>query len=131
MTAKNMSRRLALLAAVLSLLMLLSFAVIPGFAEGTAEPTEVATGEAAVEPTEAATGDDATEPSEENTAETSAATSAVSSPVTSVSYSGTTFNTAVALETDPVSHEQSMCERDPRHGDRRGRDGRARRFFNK
>ncbi len=90
MTSNKTSRRLALLAAVLSLLMLLSFAVIPGFAEGTAEPTEVATGEAAVEPTEAATGDDATEPSEENTAETSAATSAATSTGTSASTSAST-----------------------------------------
>ena len=38
---------------------------------------------------------------------TSAVTSAVSSAAVSVSYSGTTFSTDTALETEPVSHEQS------------------------
>ena len=62
MTAKNMSRRIALLAAVLSLLVLFSFAVVPGFAEEESVSDSVAAESVEATPDESAAPADSAEP---------------------------------------------------------------------
>lgn len=74
MTAKNMSRRFALLAAVLSLLVLLSFAVVPGFAadEAASEPATSESVEATPDES-SASAESASEPTAETAGETGTA----------------------------------------------------------
>lgn len=96
MTAKNTSRRLALLAAVLSVLMLLSFAVIPGYAEeATTEEVTAAVTEAETTPaTEAGTKAE----TEAGTAVESGTSSETSKETTSGTSAGTTTGTGANNE---------------------------------
>ena len=101
MTAKNMSRRVALLAAVLSLLVLFSFAVVPGFAEDdtvvdttAAETTEVTPDESApadsAEPETGAAEGTAAETVDGTDAESSTATGTTAESSTETGTSATT-----------------------------------------
>jgi len=101
MTAKNMSRRFALLAAVLSLLVLLSFAVVPGFAadEAASEPATSESVEAT--PDESAAPADSAEPESGTasetgtTAETGTGTASTTDAATGTEASTETGTTAV------------------------------------
>ncbi|MBQ7316516.1 MAG: preprotein translocase subunit SecE [Clostridia bacterium] len=101
MTAKNMSRRFALLAAVLSLLVLLSFAVVPGFAadEAASEPATSESVEAT--PDESAAPADSAEPESGTasetgtTAETGTGTASTTEAATGTEASTETGTTAV------------------------------------
>lgn len=93
MTAKNTSRRLALLAAVLSVLMLLSFTVIPGFAEDATEAEGTVNTEATTEGVTEADG---------TTAETTAGTTAGTSAETTA---GTTAETTTTDDDEGMSDE--------------------------
>ena len=101
MTAKNMSRRFALLAAVLSLLVLLSFAVVPGFAadEAASEPATSESVEAT--PDESAAPADSAEPESGTasetgtTAETGTGTASTTESATGTEASTETGTTAV------------------------------------
>ena len=95
MTAKNMSRRVALLAAVLSLLVLLSFAVVPGFAadEAASEPATSESVEATPDES-SASAESVSEPTAETAGETgTAATTGTGTASTTEAATGTEAST--------------------------------------
>lgn len=95
MTAKNMSRRFALLAAVLSLLVLLSFAVVPGFAadEAASEPATSESVEATPDES-SASAESVSEPTAETAGETgTAATTGTGTASTTEAATGTEAST--------------------------------------
>ena len=93
MTANNTSRRLAFLAAVLSLLMLLSFAVLPGFAAEESTGTE-ATVETETDPIATETEPTGTQNAETSTGASTEKGTAASTEKATGTSTGTSTGTA-------------------------------------
>lgn len=107
MTAKNTSRRLALLAAVLSLLMLLSFAVMPGFAaEENETSTETVTEESTEASTEAAGSDIETDTADEPATDDETEAGTAASTEAATGSETTTETSASAGEDDGMSDKE-------------------------
>ncbi len=111
MTAKNMSRRFALLAAVLSLLVLLSFAVVPGFAADEAATDAATTDTVEVTPDESGAPADSAEPESEAAGETgTTADTAAGTGTEAATAAGTTAGTSAETGTTAGTTENGKNE---------------------